>query len=554
MKGRRDLHGGYISTRIDEQIIYKREQLYYMSILIYKQPKAIDLAGNHLFFQVKGTDFVVAEGEKAKVTLSGSAAAADGDSFEITCMGNTHKIVFTDLYLAGLDGADVVLYSGQLPGEIASSLQSYPPIGDFYNIEGDGGTKLYLTAKNNGPDYDVSGTIGVGAWQFINETAGKLEEYRPNYAIKALLSVEDLSSARTYKTLPEFALGLNNEQLAEFEIGEIIRRRYRNYFQVPDFNSTAIKAAKLMTMQYRLELREVSGSDELDKMTIGPLKVLNGKVNKATHPDFDLRNWLSANKRFLTNMPERIYTYPGAKHYLYFMSVASGTTSGLRVRVMQFHTGASAPQVSYADVANQLQDGVVIIPVTDLMAADEVNGRLYESRVAVVDADDKVIAGEQVYQLVPKRLYAKALIFQNRFGAFDTVTVQEQSNTVKVTKDENRRVLNAGYSRYAGDLSSDEADLEDIFTAETGPIPMGMAQHYKELVSSNAVFLQTDDRFVRVWIEKGSFKISDEGKDLQEVKFKYKAAFAGDIINSELKLPEQGHKDYSGDYLEADYQ
>ena len=39
-----------------------------MSLVIYKQPKAIDLAGNHLFFEVKGTDYLAVKGAKAMVS------------------------------------------------------------------------------------------------------------------------------------------------------------------------------------------------------------------------------------------------------------------------------------------------------------------------------------------------------------------------------------------------------------------------------------------------------------------------------------------------------
>lgn len=52
---------------------------------------------------------------------------------------------------------------------------------------------------------------------------------------------------------------------------------------------------------------------------------------------------------------------------------------------------------------------------------------------------------------------------------------------------------------------------------------------------------------------RGSFDISDETEDLQNVSFSYRPAFSGDILSSELSIPEQPREDYSQEYLKTDY-
>jgi len=526
-----------------------------MSLIAYNQPKGLDLAGNHLFFKVKGTDYLVAAGEKAQLRLSGGIPA-NAEFFSLTFKGRSHHFYLSNAVPIPVpEGYDMVIPSNVVSvGGISHLLANYPPLSEYYEVE-TLNPDLLITAKAEGEAFTIIADMsGVTAWSVANERAGENRIVRENYHVKALFSLENLSEKGTFVSLPEFRLDPDSNQLVELEVGEIIRRRFLNYFDLPDFILPDPVKAQVATMAYKLSLNEMSGTTVLSALHLVNFSALKGKVNRADHPDFDLREWINSNKRFLTNQPGRIYTWLGAKHYLYWLNPMGGINRGIRIKVEMISAVALEPETYWFDLDGIYQDEVIIIPVTDIVMAFPNGDQALEAHVSVVSADGITLAGLQSYQYLPKRLHARAFLFQNRLSGFDTVTTQYQQNTLKVTKDENRRILTQGYSRYQGDLSSDEGEAEDIFTAETGPIPAAMADHFKEMANSGVVFLQGDDRFIRIWIEKGSFKLTDETDDLQNVKFKYKSAFAGDLLNSQLKLPEAPHKDYADEYLKNDYQ
>lgn len=530
-----------------------------MSLVIYKQPKAIDLAGNHLFFEVKGTDYLAVKGAKAMVSLSDFQATRDYDTLHLTFMGKTHKFFFSESRPVNqeppIPGYDFILPAGPegIP-LVPPYLSQYIPIALYYNVYMDSnGRSMIIEAKKDGPLYNITADVVPAAWEIEPGRVGVDEVYRANYHARAKLSVENLSKKGTYISIPEFRLDADGNQLFTIYLGDMLKRIFINHFDLPNFEMDDPSKALVSQLQYKIDLQEMDGSNQLATLTIGPLKAIKGKVNNADHPEFDLRQWLNSTKSFLTNQPRRIHTYLGAKHYLYWLNPLPGSST-VRVKMEGITTDAANPTISYLSAPYTLQqDEVLLVPVTDLLMQQPGANSVMQLAVSVVTGS-VVLAGEQQYLFSRKRMFARAFIFQNRFGVFDTITTQFQENTVKVEKDENRRMLTPGYSRYVGDMSSDEAEIEDIFTAETGPIPAAMAAHFKELVSSGSVFLQKDDRFVRIWIDKGSFNLTDDADELQNVKFKYKPAFAGDMLNTQIRLPEAPHEDYSNEYLKTDYQ
>jgi len=290
----------------------------------------------------------------------------------------------------------------------------------------------------------------------------------------------------------------------------------------------------------------------LSNLTTTTYKVINGKVNNADHPRFDLREWIGSTKKFLNNMPNQVYTWHQAKHYLYFLSPFS-TDTPVRVKIAINSTDGDAPQEHISAATTLKQDEILLIPVTGMLSNITNMAKLLYASVSLIDAGNTTIANAITFYYLPKTLYNRAFLFQNRLGGFDTLITRAQDNDFKVKKNEQRRILTPDYSQYLGDLSSDYPQIEDKFTAETAPVSAGMIQHYKEFAASRVAFLQSDDRWVRVWIEDGNFSCQDEDKDLHVFKFTYKPMFDGDIISTELALPEPEHEDYSKEYLKTDY-
>jgi hypothetical protein len=308
-------------------------------------------------------------------------------------------------------------------------------------------------------------------------------------------------------------------------------------------------------VSYNVVFREMDGDTELNTVNSGTLKALNGRVNQSQHQNFNIKNWVTENTKFLTNSPERIYTFQGAKHYLSYLNpYPDALTLTLKINA-ETSTGQQTHETSSL-TPNPLTlqpEEVALIPVSDIIK-NNINGTLYQSTVTLENASGVTVAGPKTFHYQPRRPYAKAFLFQNRFGVFDTLTTTSETNTLETERQESRRNLASGYKSQDGNLSSELTTVADTFKARTGPIPIAMAQHYKEMIESNAVFLQGKDRWIRVKTDKGSFNISDESDELQTVTFTYRPAFAGDLLSSDLNLPKTPQEDYSQEYLKTDYQ
>ena len=528
-----------------------------MSVLIYDKPKELDLAGNKLFVRLKGTGYLISEGVKAYITILPNGAPADGNSFSLSFINSTHNFYFSteDPLPLPPSGYDWVLPAVDDLYAVADAMNGYPALTTYYTVQSDGAA-LIVQAKEEGNYYNITGDVSnTPNYTIFNEVGGEERLVREDYHIKALISLENMSEKGTYIQIPAFRIYPDSEQIGVIEIGEILRRRFLQFFDLPDFNMTGVVKAKVATMAYSLNFQEMSGDTVLSSATMSPQKVIKGKVNASDHPGFDLRSWLNGNKKFLTNAPERIYTYISAKEYLFWLNPLSGTLS-IKVKISASTSSASIPAVDILTAAMDVsQDEVLIIPVTDMLRNAPGGDKSIECSVSVITAANGItLAGVQNYLFRPQRLYSRAFIFQNRLGGFGTIIAQSQKNILRTNKTSDRRALTPGYSPYIGDMSYDASSVEDTFTAYTGPVTAAMAAQVKELAESDAVFLQSDDRFVRLWIDKGSFSITKEPDNLHNVSFRYRPAFTGDHISAAVALPQGEHKDYSLEYLKSDYQ
>jgi hypothetical protein len=377
-----------------------------------------------------------------------------------------------------------------------------------------------------------------------------------DYHVRAKISVENLSAVGTYYELPEIRLDTDQNGLTTlYDLGHIISRRTQNFFDLPDWSMTKPVKALATLVRYNVVFREMDGDTEINTTNSGTLKALNGRVNQSQHLNFDIKNWITENKKFLTNGSDRVYTFQEAKHYLYFLNpYPDALTLNLKINAETSNGKVSLESSSLTPNPLTLQpEEIILIPVSDIIQ-NNINGTLYQSIVTLENDSGTTVAGPKTYYYQPRRPYAKAFLYQNRFGVFDTLTTTSETNTLETERQESRRNLASGYKSQDGNLSSELTTVADTFKAKTGPIPISMAQHYKEMIESNAVFLQGKDRWIRVKTDKGSFNISDENDELQTVTFTYRPAFAGDLLFSDLNLPKAPQEDYSQEYLKTDYQ
>ncbi|TLX73687.1 hypothetical protein E9993_14615 [Labilibacter sediminis] len=522
-----------------------------MSLVLYKTPNPIDLVHNLLFFKIKGTDHTLTEGLKAELIIDITTAPSSGDVLTLTFLDQDHVFLFTSNVNQSLPPGVNCLLPIADKYEVFLRIANYMPIKSNYSCAYMG-TFIALVALLEGDEYDITGVMNPdNSWSF-ESISGIINSFRSNYHFLVQVFANKLSDTGTFSALPEFRIDPDGDQLSHIELGRIIRPRFLNFFELPDMDLSAPVKGLIPVVSYYLVIKEMSGQNLISTLTTSVFKGVNGKVNHASHPNFNLRTWINSEKKFLTNMPSQVYTNHSAKHYLYYLSPFSADTA-VRVKMdINSKDAALAPEF-ISEAITLKQDETMLIPFTQMLANITSLQQLVYVSVSLINSADATIANPITFIYLPKKEHNRAFLFQNRLGVFDTVITQVQSNTLKVSKEGKRTILTPGYSSYIGDLSSDDPEIEDTFTAETGPITAAMAQHYKELAASRVVFLQSDDRFIRVWIEKGSFKILDEDNELHNVKFNYKSAFADDILSTDLKLPEPAHEDYSLEYLKTDY-
>lgn len=542
-----------------------------MSLLLYKQPNPLDFAGNNLFFKTKGTDFIEVKPVCAQLRLNMIKAQhiKSGEYLTMEFLGKIHLIKLiedidttTDPTLCNGAPTDHVIYYSLSNGgagrdaDIEAGLKAYQPISDNYNVYPTLWI-LRITAKNPGPAYNINllGSVILPALYFDHGwTLGISQVNKKDYHFRCSLFVENMSAQGTYHQLPEFRVDVDENQLSEIELSGIIRRKFLSFFDLPNYEAqTAIKCT-FSKLNYYLTFKEMTGDTELSTLTTPVYSVLNGRINKSDHSEFNIRDWQINNKRFLTNMPGKMVTFGGCKHTLYYLNAFSGSSS-INVKIVINHTSGEATTYSQT-ISDLVQDDIVMIPAGGIIGsliADQAS--ILYAECWVEDSAATLLAGKQMFIYRPQPLHGLSFLFLNSFGVFDAITVHTLKNQIKTEDDETTTTLTSGYSRYVGDIIADFTDGEDSFTAETGPITFEMANHLKELLSlRRVVFLQTSDRYLRVKIDSGSTTISDNEKDLCNVSFKYKSAFAGDLISQNIELPKIAHRDHSTEYLESDYQ
>ncbi len=524
-----------------------------MSLVLYKQPNTLDLVHNHLFFQIKGVPPDYQPGAKVWWKIETThGLPSDGDEIHLPFLGQVHKFIFSDVFpMPSLpDGFNCALPTTS-HRDICTALGNYLPFKQYYTITYDG-VQFVIEALLLGADYNISDSVFPDEYDNRDYWPGLNKVIPTNYHFLAQLSANKLSAVGTFISLPEFRIDPDDDLLSHIEVGDLLRSRFRNYFELPDFDLSAPSKALIPVISYYLIFKEMSGDNMLSTLTTTTYKVINGKVNRADHPRFNLRTWIASEKKFLTNMPKQVYTWFEAKHFLYYLSPFATDTS-VRVKLEINSKEGNAPEEHMSEVTTLKQDEILIIPVTGMLASLTNMAKLHYVSVSLINDADVTIANAVTFFYLPKTMHNRAFLFQNRLGGFDTLITRAQKNTFKVKKKEQRRIMTPDYSPYLGDLSSDDPEMQDTFTAETIPVSGAMVQHYKEMAASRVAFMQSDDRWVRVWIEPGSFKAEDENKDLNIFKFTYKPMFDGDILSTKLSLPEPAHEDYSLEYLKTDY-
>lgn len=534
-----------------------------MSLLLYKQPKALDFSGNHLFFQMKGTDYILVHPSTAFLSfLRGNLwKMASGMLMYLKFMGVTHCFKFLDETAPAeepvLPVNWIIRFTATTKEEsLISGLIAYPPLGTYYAVTL-WGDRVIIRANVGSPIYDINydWAYPLPAFGFeYMRNVGIAQVNRPDYHFNCTLFVENMSSQGTYKSLPPFRIDADENQIAEIDIAGIVRRRFLNYFDLPDFSANTPVKTQYSTLAYYMELSEMSSTTVVSTLTTPVFDALNGRVNNSDHGTFELKAWTAEKKRFLNNMPAYMLTYAGSKHHLFYLNAFAGTSS--IVVKMTISTTLTADMPYSFTLANLAQYHIVMIPIAGILA-DQVTDITTITQVVcwVEDASGTLLAGVQTFVFRQKHIYARSFLFQNPFGMFDTIAVQTTKNSLKTEATENTLTLQSGYSRYVGDVVMDLLPGEDNFTAETGPITFDMAAHLKELLAwPRVVFLQAQDRYIRVVIDAGSTTISDQEKDVCNVSFKYKPAFSGDMLSSAIELPKVVHRDHSDEYIETDYQ
>lgn len=361
------------------------------------------------------------------------------------------------------------------------------------------------------------------------------------------ISMEIMYGAGTV-SIPEFRVHFNASGIADVrDFGQIAMEYFRRHPVVPP-SAVVPQVLPSPFITCLMSFTDVVDGQESGELSLGPWRLINGRVNASEYPGFDLRSKLSAVQGYLSNSPDNIYTYKGAEHFLYFLNPGSGNA---QVRVVMYGDG-DLDGDRYESPLVSLGDGeVLVVPVSRLIGELPVEPSYVE--VQVVTDSGSVIGRPKTFWFNTPELYSRTLLFLNRYGVFDTVTGVTLSNKFAVKDNAAVRSLPPDYLAQAGDYVQDDASEEDSFEFETGPVTMEMAQHYKELIASRSAYLQVPGGWVRVLISAGNVSIFDDEKDLQTVKLKYSPAFSDDHINHSLVLPEVDQEDYSMEYLKTDY-
>lgn len=300
-----------------------------MSLTVQKYPPEFSLVKNRILFKIRSDNIYETPGVYSKLIMILSTAVEDE---EITLTWGTNTVTLTakdspdgsGTQFRAKNVASLDIWLGQFVTDVR---KNYYLTRDFnITIETDPGwmtARVYFTAKNYGPEYDIVVSDCTITGYTDSDVAGVAEVIRENYGI--IMQIHRFDGT-DYTLLAEDLLTSFDENL-DFvnDIHEYLNDEDEIYseFEYPEV--TGVIQRDAMTSQFVIRYTDKYGDTVNGFLSSSLYNVLNGGIAKWAEKDFWVEStsfWerLQTNKSFLSTWPQTKKTRIDLPEKLYFLN------------------------------------------------------------------------------------------------------------------------------------------------------------------------------------------------------------------------------------------
>lgn len=506
-----------------------------MAITINRQPPEIDFTGNDIYYHVKGNSYAndVTSSSVATLTFEhstqGVRAITAGQKLIISF--NDIKVEITFVSSPDESGNQISIY--HTIQQIAEDLKQNYYLNKYYIITCST-TKLIFTSKDKpgvAPTFDLSQCSGL---LFHSSITGSDYLVRgKNFKIHSSLYIQ--SGVDSFTIVNEMSTAVDTFGVSTIVVSGLLKKLL-DVHQLPIIYSNSV-AISHRTKKYYLEFAEFYDNKvrKLNKSVVR--HAIAGKIPNLNHANYNYQTWLTANRRFLTNIDYTIFTTYKAEQYLYFL--ADIDRSALKVFADIEYTNGNVEHRQLYSFPLLKKGEVLCIPAGVVHSGIHINGSIVKEyainlytdpiqrSIGLISSNQRTIklatAKFEVGQEPTDALY---FCYLNSLNAYETLIAQRPRSEVTTKRSATDKFILDGFN--ADNLLEDSST---VYEAITIPLTEDEQLHFYEFLDSDNIYLNLNRRRYKVLLEAATTETLNTAKQIQAIKFKYKIAISGEVID-----------------------
>jgi len=500
-----------------------------------KIPKKIDIVKNNVGAILEATNFKTSDGNFGTAFFQKTGTLAVGEVFLVPDFEEGQNFGITAV--ATPDDSGLQITAGADIETTASELRLNYVINRQFTIKVIG-SNLYFTTKEKQAatmTYNASLDFGFSEALLTNynlqsTTNGVASVYKNNFKIVIQLYIEEIYNSGNYISL-ELTGEADINGLFEFSL-KILKSKFTQR-DLPIVNQ-GITTLAINTMKRCFIKAAEYYDDKIKKLYETQIfYLLNGKINAADYPDFDLITHIQNTQSYLKSGLTEIKTTTEAQQYLYFLYPET-VADVLKLSVKIYYT-SGAVYTTLRSIYTTADDyNILIIPVgyTALALDSGTSGsgsgsgeNIYKYEVSVINSADVQVGKTITYWVTEHNENDKIFLYENRFGVFDTLIATGDITREHIIESEVNRInLPIEYSKEDCEFIEENKNDYAEYKCNTGFFTTEYADEIEAMLAANYFYFIKDNNYIRCILLKSNKVISESDKNLYSVEFQYRYA------------------------------
>jgi len=489
-----------------------------MSTTLTTYPPALSLSDDPLMFGIKADNAFGNTGtySRKRIRITGNPSASDSFTLDFDGIEQTFTCA-ASIDESGLQfrtNAGAVSTALYIQNVLAVDLALNYYISTYFTLSyqlGDGGEHLLVfTAKNYGPEYDISLTESVSWMVDYDLVNGVAISIATNHRVLLDLHIEETYLSGTFNKLVQLnapvydqsesstsGSGLEILNAAWFDVGRFLKRYFS--YDLPSYTLNDVQEINANVVRFKVSHAEKFGDPARATQVTRPSTVwiaMNGGTQFPfvyTNPEI-WADWLSAG-RFLTWAPTSKTIDTNQRDYLYLYA-AETETYALNVKIY-YSDGSSSDWIEAYSISTTASS-VLCFPInyteTALANADGAKTVLYFKVQATNENSFESEIRTYKLEFVP-RLDTSFIYFFNSFGVLECQRFVGLTKTDEVNANVIDGSITPFDSKYAPQNLALITDDNKQWEVTSPVIPKAWANHMRDLLLSERTYVANNNDF-----------------------------------------------------------